>query len=269
MGGLAVLVVVLPDAHAVSLQAAAIVAELVAGRPRAVLGLAAGATPVGLYHDLARRHAGGLDLSGVTAFALDEYLDLAPGHPASFGRCFHDHLLAGTNLPAAALHLPTVRPGDDLAAAGAAFEQAIAAAGGVDLQILGIGGNGHIGFNEPGSSLAGRTRPVRLGAATRAANSGSFPAGEAVPEAALTMGIGTILDGRRILLLATGAGKAAVVAAAIEGPVTARLPASALQLHPDVTVLLDEAASIRLDLRAHYSAEVAMLRSRTGWPPAP
>ena len=263
------LVVVVPHAHAVSLQAAAIVADLVAARPRAVLGLAAGTTPVGLYHELGRRHAGGLDFSGLTAFALDDYLDLAPGHPAGFRRCFDTHLLAGTNLAAAALHLPDIRPGADVATACAAFDQAIAAAGGIDLQILGIGGNGHIGFNEPGSSLAGRTRLVRLSAATRAANTGAFPPGEAVPEAAVTMGVGTILAARRILLLATGAAKAAVVAAAVEGPVTARLPASALQLHPDATVLLDEAAANRLDLRAHYSAEVALLRSRTGWPPLP
>ncbi len=265
------LVVVVADAHAVSLQAAAIVAALVAARPRAVLGLAAGTTPVGLYHELGRRHAGGLDFAGITAFALDDYLDLAPGHPAGLDRVFHDHLLAGTNLPPSALHLPGngIGPGADLAAACAAFEAAIAAAGGIDLQILGIGGNGHIGFNEPGCSLAGRTRPVRLSAATRAANAGAFPPGEAVPEAAVTLGIGTILAARRILLLATGAAKAAVVAAAIEGPVTARLPASALQLHPDATVLLDEAAANRLDLRAHYSAEVALLRSRTGWPPHP
>jgi glucosamine-6-phosphate deaminase len=262
------LVVVLPDARAVSLQAAAMVADVATRTPRAVLGLAAGATPVGLYHELARRHAAGLDLSGVTAFALDEYLDLAPDHPARFARAFHDHLLAGTNLPAAALHLPDVHSGD-LVAACAAYDQAIAAAGGIDLQILGIGGNGHIGFNEPGSSLAGRTRPVRLSVATRAANAGSFRSGEAVPEAAVTMGIGTILAARRIVLLATGANKAAVVAAAIEGPVTARLPASALQLHPDVTVVLDEAAANRLDLRAHYDAEAAMRRKRTPWPPQP
>ncbi len=251
-------VMVVPDAEAVGRHAAALVADMVAGHAAAgrgtVLGVAAGATPVGLYRQLQAHVATGLDFARVAAFALDEYLGLPPEHPALFARCFQAHL------PPCALTVIASRPAGDLAAYCAGYEQAIAAAGGIDLQLLGIGGNGHIGFNEPGSSLGGRTRPVALSAETRAANAGAFAPGEAVPEAAITMGTGTILEARRILLLATGAAKAAAVAAAVEGPLTAGLPASALQLHADATLLLDEAAASRLTRRAYYDAEAALPR---------
>lgn len=249
-------ILVVPDAEAVGRRAAALVADLVAAHAasgrKTVLGVAAGATPIGLYRQLTARVAAGLDFSRVAAFALDEYLGLPPDHPALFARCFEAHL------PPCALTLIASRPAGDLDTYCAGYEQTIAAAGGVDLQLLGIGGNGHIGFNEPGSSLGGRTRPVALSAETRAANAGAFAPGEAAPTAAITMGIGTILEARRILLLATGAAKAAAVAAAVEGPLTAHLPASALQLHPDATLVLDEAAAARLTLRAHYDAEAAL-----------
>jgi glucosamine-6-phosphate deaminase len=234
---------ILADAAAVGSAAADLVQALLAANRRAVLGLAAGTTPAGLYRELGRRR---IDLSAATVFSLDEYLGLPAGHPAAFARFFQDHLF--TALRPRHIHLVDGNP-RDVEASCAAYEAKIRAAGGIDLQILGIGGNGHIAFNEPGSSLGGRTRAVRLSAATRAANQGAFPDGEAVPERAVTMGIGTILEARRILLLAFGAGKAQAVARALEGPVTAMVPASALQLHPAVTVLLDAAAARDLTLR--------------------
>ncbi len=248
------------DAAVLSHQAGTFVANVVADNPQTVLGLAAGATPLGLYRELGCHHDQGLDFSAVTAFGLDEYFGLPAGHPASFRHGIEEHLAARVDLPPARLHWPDVRPDADVAAACAGYERTIAHAGGIDLQILGIGGNGHIGFNEPGSSLAGRTRLVRLTAATRRANEGNFSSPADMPEAAVTQGIGTILAARRILLLASGANKAAAVAAAVEGPVTAIVPASALQLHPDVTVFLDAAAAADLRRRDEYQAEAEMLR---------
>ncbi len=258
-------VIICPDAAALSRQAAALVAAAVTANPRTVLGLAAGATPIGLYRELGRHHGDGLDFSAVTAFGLDEYYGLPAGHPASFRAEIERQVLSRVALPPARLHWPEAPPGSHVAAACAGYERAIAEAGGIDLQILGIGANGHIGFNEPGSSLAGRTRLVRLSDTTRRANAKAFASPQDMPEAAVTQGIGTILAARRILLLASGEHKAAAVAAALEGPLTAMLPASALQLHPEAVVFLDAAAAAGLQRRAEYQAQEDLLR-RLGWP---
>jgi len=237
-------VIILPDADAVAERAARLVADVVAAKPRAVLGLAAGATPVGLYRRLVgESRAGRLDLSGIVVFSLDDYVGLAPGHPASCRTCIETHFIAPLGLPPERVHLL----GEDWEPA--AYERAIAAAGGIDVQILGLGVNGHIAFNEPGSALDGRTRRVTLSESTRAVNRKAFPTGEAVPAFALSMGIGTILEARRVLLLATGAAKAAALAAALDGPLTEDVPASALRRHPDLVVLADAGAAQRLGHR--------------------
>lgn len=253
-------VVICPDAVELSRQAAELVAAAVIRNPRLVLGLAAGASPVGLYRELTRRHQNGLDFSEVTAFGLDEYFGLSADHPARFRNDLQRHFLSGVNLPPGRVHWPEAPLDCDITACCAAYERSIAEAGGIDLQVLGIGVNGHLGFNEPGASLAGRTRLVHLSAATRRANRGNFPSPHEMPQAAITQGIGTILEARRIVLVATGEAKAQAVAAAVEGPLTAMQPASALQLHPHVTVFLDAAAAGRLARRQDYDEEVAALR---------
>ncbi len=243
---MAVVVEVLADKEAVSGRGAAMVAGLIGAKPTAVLGLAAGATPLKLYAELVHRHADGLDFSDVTVFDLDEYIGLPPGHAAEFARGLHEQLIDRVNLAPGRVHL-LGGGGDDDRCVG--YEETIAAAGGIDLQILGIGLNGHIAFNEPGSPHDSRTRRVRLTETTRAANQTRFPPGQRVPETAVTMGIGTILGARRILLLATGEDKADAVAKALDGPVTDAVPASALQRHPDAVILLDRAAASQLRTR--------------------
>lgn len=257
------LVVVLPDYEAVSRHAAAMVAAQITRKPDSVLGLATGASPVGMYGELVRRHIEqGLDFSRVVTVNLDEYLGIPADHPASC-RCYMiEHLLNRVNLDAERIHIPDSQPAGDLMAYCVRFEQAIGRAGGIDLQILGIGLTGHLGFNEPGSSLASRTRIVHLSQMTRTANRGNFP-GEEVPTAAFTLGLGTIREARRLVLLATGETKAEVVAAALEGPLSVSMPASLLQLHGNAVVLLDPAAASRLTRREHYAAEVETIRRLT------
>jgi glucosamine-6-phosphate deaminase len=206
----------------------------------------------------------GLDFSGVTVFGLDEYLDLAPDHPASCHRTLREHLIEPVDIAPSRIHLLEGTHRDDLDAYCAAFERSIQAAGGLDLQILGLGVNGHVGFNEPGCSLGGPTHVIGLRASTRATNAPIFPPPEEVPHAALSMGIGTILAARRVLLLVTGSAKAAALAKAIEGPVTAMVPASALQLHPDTVVIADEAAAAGLSLRPDFVAEITAVARRPG-----
>ncbi|TAN58749.1 MAG: glucosamine-6-phosphate deaminase [Magnetospirillum sp.] len=254
------LVLVEADVQAVSRRAADLVAGLIGRNPRAVLGLAAGATPRGLYEELVRRN---LDFSGVTVFGLDEYMDLPVDHPASCTDAVRRNLIGRVNLDPARIHLLDAIPPGDVTAYCAAHEARIAAAGGVDLQILGLGQNGHIGFNEPGSSLSAGTHAVALSASTRTVNRTGFPPPAEVPEAAVTMGIGTILAAKRVLLLATGAAKAEMVAKVVEGPLAARVPASALQLHADAVVLLDSAAAAKLQYRDDYAAEAAMRFARS------
>lgn len=244
-------VVIVPTPEAMGELAADLVARLAETRPDAVLGLATGSSPLPAYRALRRRVDAGLDLGRLRGFALDEYVGLAPEHPASYRRVITEEVVEPLGLDPARVAVPDGMAAD-VPAACAAYEQAIREAGGVDLQILGIGSDGHIGFNEPSSSLASRTRIKTLTDRTRRDNARFFADREQVPRHCLTQGIGTILEARHLLLLAAGAGKADAVAAAVEGPVTARCPASAMQLHPHVTVVVDEAAGSKLVLADYY-----------------
>lgn len=258
-------VVIEPAAELYRLAARRI-AERVRAKPACVLGLATGRSMLPLYDELARLHASeGLSFARVTAFNLDEYVGVAPDEPGSFRHLMRVQLLERTDLPAHSLHLPDAAS-RDLAGAARAYEAAICAAGGIDLQLLGLGRNAHIGFNEPGSSLASRTRVKALAAETRAANQGALPGRVRL---AITMGLGTILEARACLLIATGAAKADAVAAAIEGPLTASAPASVLQLHPQVVAYVDEAAAAKLARRAYYREAEALQRRLEGEEPAP
>jgi glucosamine-6-phosphate deaminase len=238
-------IVVLPSIEEAGLRAAGIVAALVGAKPEAVLGLPAGNTPGPVYVELARLHReAGLSFARVRAFTLDEYVGLGPDHPASFRRALDDAFYRRVGVPADRVRSPDARAADP-AAAARAYEAEIAAAGGFDLVLLGIGGNGHVAFNEPGSPFDSRTRVVTLSEATRAANRAAFDP-EPVPREAITIGLATILAARELVLLATGPSKAAAVAQMIEGPVTTQLPASALQTHAHAIAILDEAAASRL-----------------------
>jgi len=244
-------VIVVPAALDVGVAAAGIVSRLVAGKPGAVLGLATGDSVKRVYAELALTHHNqALDFSRVTTFNLDEYVGLSRSHPASFHAFMEEHFLSRVNVDRRRVHLPPTE-GDDLAGLCEQFERDIRAAGGIDLQLLGIGRDGHLGFNEPTSSLASRTRIKTLTGLTREANRSGF-GGEEVPLHVVTMGIGTILEARHCLLVADGPAKADAVARMVEGPLTAMVPASALQMHPHATVIVDEAAAAGLSLRDYY-----------------
>lgn len=244
-------VVLCADEHEVAALAADAVEALVRARPDAVLGVATGSTPLGLYRELARRHASGLRFDEVSAFLLDEYVGLRRGHPQSYREVVRRELAGPVGLADERLHGPD-GTAEDLPAECARYEAAIVAAGGVDLQIVGIGANGHVAFNEPSSSLASRTRIKTLTPRTRADNARFFATPEEVPRHVLTQGLGTILEARHVVLLALGDAKAEAVAAAVEGPVTARCPASVLQAHPHVTVLVDPGAAAGLHDAEYY-----------------
>ncbi|MBM3868172.1 MAG: glucosamine-6-phosphate deaminase [Verrucomicrobia bacterium] len=211
-----------------------------------VLGLATGSTPLPLYAELIRLHREeGLSFRSVVTFNLDEYEGLAPAHPQSYRFFMEANLFRHLDIPAANIHVP-----DGLAADAdghcAAYERAIRAAGGIDLQILGIGRTGHIGFNEPPSPADSRTRRVHLDEVTRQDNSVFFGDVAQVPHGALTMGVATILEARRVALLAFGSAKAAIVARAVKETPSADCPATWLQRHPDCVFHLDAAAAERL-----------------------
>jgi glucosamine-6-phosphate deaminase len=235
-----------------SKAAAKAVAELLNSKPNAVLGLATGSTPLGLYKELVRMHKNeGLDFSQVTTFNLDEYVGLKKDHPQSYHYFMHENLFKHINIPAQNIYIPSGTT-DNYAAFCAWYERRIKECGGIDLQLLGVGSDGHIAFNEPSSSLGSRTRIKTLAQSTIQDNSRFFEKIEDVPIYAITMGVGTILEARRILFLANGPNKADAVAKAIEGPVTSMITASALQLHPDVTAFLDRAAASKLTMIDYY-----------------
>jgi len=241
-------VVILDSREAAGELGAEFVARLVAREPDAVLGLATGSTPLPLWRALAAR---ALDLSRVRGFALDEYIGLPPGHPESYRAVITREVVEPLGLTPSLVHVP----GDDggpVEGAGERYEAAIAAAGGVDLQVLGIGRTGHIGFNEPGSSLASATRVKTLTEQTRIDNARFFHSLDEVPRHCLTQGLGTILRARHLLLFAFGEAKAGAIAGAVEGPVSSSLPGSAIQLHPLVTVVVDEAAASQLEHADYY-----------------
>ena len=229
---------------------AAEIVRLVGRDPRAVLGLATGSTPLPVYRAL-REQSAGIDLSGVRGFALDEYVGIAPAHPESYASVIRREVVEPLGFDPELVHVPDGDP-ERIAVSGEEYERAIEAAGGVDLQILGIGTDGHLGFNEPGSSFASRTRVKTLTAQTRRDNARFFPSLDDVPRHCITQGLGTILRARHLVLLAFGAAKAAAVAGAVEGPLTASLPASAIQLHPHATVVVDEAAASQLRMAEYY-----------------
>jgi glucosamine-6-phosphate deaminase len=247
------LVLLKPNYEELSREAARIVANIVRINPDATLGLATGSTMLAMYKELVRLHKEqGLDFSKVVTFNLDEYLGLAADHPQSFHWFMQKNFFAHVNANPANVQIPDGTVSSDYEDYCLGYERAIRAAGGIELQVLGIGRNGHIGFNEPTSSFASRTRLKVLTNETIEDNRKFFSAGEEVPQCAVTMGIGTILEARKILILATGEAKAEAVAQAIEGPITASVTASCLQLHPDVTFVIDEAAGLQLKQRDYY-----------------
>jgi len=236
-------VIVARDEAEVCSFAAHFVVRQVQKKPDLVLGLATGRTMIGFYRELVARHrAGACSFARVTTFNLDEYVGLSEDHRGSYHSYMQRHFLDHVDLPKAAMHLPDGNAPDPVAAAEA-YEALIRRHGGIDLQLLGLGRNGHVAFNEPGSSLSSRTRVKRLTMATVRANAPDFGGEEHVPRYVLTVGIGTIMEARFLLMLAYGQVKAAAVAAMVEGPITARCPASILQMHQHAFVVVDKSAA--------------------------
>jgi glucosamine-6-phosphate deaminase len=244
-------VVIVPTADDAARVVAGVVTSLVATRP-AVLGLATGSSPLGTYRRLIEEHrAGRVSFAACDAVLLDEYVGLPVDHPETYRAVIRREFTDHVDLAPERLHGPDVWA-TDLPAACARYDRLLAGLGGVDLQLLGIGADGHVGFNEPGSSLRSRTRVKTLTKATRADNARFFPAADEVPRHVVTQGLGTISDARHVVLIAIGERKAAPVARAVEGPLTASCPASVIQLHPHATVVLDEAAASELALADYY-----------------
>lgn len=237
---------ILHDYDALSNLAAELVAERLRSKPDSVLLLPTGVTPLGMYRRLARMHReAGLSFSRATFFNLDEYLGLPPGHPASYRTYMEENFYSLVDVDLGRVHVPDGSAPDPEAECER-YEAAIREAGGTDLCVLGIGRNGHIGFNEPGAPFSSRTRVVRLAESTRKVNAADFE-GNRAPERAISVGMATIFDSSKILLLASGANKARAVAAAVEGEPSEAVPASMLLRHPDTTFLLDEEAASALD----------------------
>lgn len=255
-------VVIRADADEVGAAAADRIAALVRAIGRApVLGVATGSSPLATYARLAGLvRQGSLDLTGASAFALDEYVGLPPGHPQRYASVVARTVTGPLGLSPARVHVPD-GAATDLGAAADDYERLIAEAGGVDVQVLGVGTNGHLGFNEPSSSLVSRTRLKTLSERTRLDNARFFDDLADVPRYCLTQGIGTILDARHLVLVAHGQAKADAVAALVEGPVSAMCPASALQLHASATVVVDEAAASGLRL-ADFYRDISRARER-------
>lgn len=239
-------VAVFPDELTLARTLAKRLADLLKGTPRLVLGLPTGRTPLALYRELVALHAQGLDFSAVTTFNLDEFLGIPGSHPGSYRSFMEQHLFRHVNVKPQNRHFLDGSAGDAEAEC-ARYEAEIAAAGGIDLQILGIGTNGHIGFNEPARTLESRAHRVTLKPETRRSNAALFGGDPAkVPAEALSMGMATILHSRAIVLLATGPSKASCVERVVNGPLTTELPASFLQLHDDVDIMLDAPAAAML-----------------------
>ena len=242
---------ILPDVESASESAALVVAHQVKAKPDCVLGLATGRTPVTLYRELIRLHAIDLDFSRVTTFNLDEYVGLPASHLQSYRHFMDSEFFLHINIKRENTHLPN-GCASDLRQECRDYETRIRDAGGIDLQVLGLGSNGHVGFNEPTGSLGSRTWVKILSQNTIRDNSGLFENPDEVPKHCITMGIGTIMEASHNLLLAFGPKKTRALAAMIEGPVTSMCPASALQFHPRVTVVADESAAAGLAHLDHY-----------------
>jgi glucosamine-6-phosphate deaminase len=228
---------------------ARIVADLVRKKPNCVLGFATGGTPLGMYKELIRMHKNeGLDFSKVTTFNLDEYVGLPPEHDQSYHYFMWENLFKHINVDRRFVNIP-MGMAQDIDKFCEWYEEQIERAGGIDLQILGIGANGHIAFNEPGSSLGSRTRIKTLTGTTREANARFFKNADEVPKYAITMGVGTIMDAKQLLLLASGEGKADAIVATCEGPITAKWPATIVQMHRYAFVIVDKAAASKLTMK--------------------
>lgn len=246
-------VVITPDAATASQVVADVIARVVRSRTAPVLGLATGSSPLGAYRLLIDAHRRGeLSAAHASAVLLDEYVGLPIDHPESYRAFIRRQLIDEIDLPASRLFSPDVNA-TDLVNACRRYDRLLAELGGVDIQLLGIGADGHIGFNEPGSSLASRTRLKTLTRATREDNARFFDdRQEDVPRHVVTQGLGTVLEARHVLLIACGASKATPIAEAVEGPVSAMCPASVLQLHTHATVVIDEDAAASLRLASYY-----------------
>ncbi|HEU5123217.1 MAG TPA: glucosamine-6-phosphate deaminase [Verrucomicrobiae bacterium] len=241
-------IIIQPDAQTATDIAARIVSRLLREKSKAVLGLATGSTPLLLYQTLAGMK---LNWRNVITFNLDEYVGLPPTHPQSYHHFMWENLFRRVNIQPRNAHIPDGMT-KDIPKFCARYEKQIRAAGGIDLQLLGIGTDGHIGFNEPTSSLASRTRIKTLTQRTRQDNARHFGHVDKVPQHVITMGLGTIMEARQCVMLAFGKAKARAVAAAVEGPVSANNPASILQMHPNVKLIVDEAAASRLKRAEYY-----------------
>ncbi len=245
-------VLIQKDEKSACLFAARIIAKKLRAQPSLVLGLATGRTMEGVYAELARMHKEEkLDFSLCRTFNLDEYIGLLPGDPRSYRHYMNKNLFSRVNIDLRNTHVPDGMA-LDYGRACEEYEKTIKAVGGIDLQLLGMGKDGHIGFNEPLSALMSRTREKALAPATIAQNAKYFGKADDVPRRAITMGVGTILESRHCLVLVTGAAKAELLARAVEGPITSMVTASALQLHPKCTVVVDEDAAARLQGRDYY-----------------
>lgn len=239
-------------ARAAAEQVASVIRDRRASGRAAVLGVATGSSPLGIYRELAAQVRGDtLDTVGVSAFALDEYVGLDPAHPESYHSVIRRTVTEPLRLASERVHVPAGTAAD-LEAECLAYERAIRSSGGIDLQLLGIGGNGHVGFNEPVSSFSSRTRLKTLAPQTRADNARFFDSPEQVPVHCITQGLGTILEADRLLLVAHGSAKANAVARMVEGPLTSMCPASVLQLHPNATVIVDREAAAELQMVEYY-----------------
>ena len=237
---------IVKDHDELSKKAAEIIADSIRKKPNLVLGLATGGTPVGCYQELIRMHReDGLDFSRVVTFNLDEYLGLPPTHPQSYRYFMDENLFRHVNIKMENTHVLNGMSNDPQMTCKE-FEKAIKKSGGIDFQLLGIGANGHIAFNEPCSSFESRTRVVNISGQTIKDNARFFKSINEVPRQAVSMGIGTIMETKKTLLLATGAGKADAVVKSVKGPITTDVPASILQKHPHCTFIVDEAAGSKL-----------------------
>ena len=245
--------VVIADEFTLAELAADAIEALLRTETAPVIGLATGSSPLRIYDELTTRHKNeGLSFAHAQAFMLDEYVGIADDHPQRYRNVIDTEIATRVDFAEGAVHGPE-GSADDLAAASADYERKIAEAGGIDLQILGIGSDGHIAFNEPGSSLASRTRVKSLTHQTRIDNARFFDGDvEQVPKLCLTQGLGTIMEARHLVLVATGGNKAEAVHQMVEGPISAMWPATVLQMHPHVTVMLDDAAASRLQLGDYY-----------------
>jgi glucosamine-6-phosphate deaminase len=245
-------VIIVADPDAVAEVAADIIDRLITDKPNAVLGLATGSSPIETYTELNKRHdAGHLSFAEASAFLLDEYIGLPTEHVETYHNFIRRHFTGHVDIDPARVFGPD-GTAEDIEATCAAYEHAISAAGGIDVQLLGIGSDGHVGFNEPISSLGSRTRVKTLNEQTRSDNARFFDTTDDVPRHVITQGIATILEARHLVLIATGANKADPIARAVEGPVTAMIPASAIQLHPHTTVIVDEPAATDFTLADYY-----------------